>query len=288
MKRFISIFLALVFTLTLMNVVTPAAKADDWDYDTHAWQSSAEDVDFLVISMHPDDDTLFMGAIMPIYGVDQGYNGTILYMSANERRTQEALSGAWTMGLRTYPYFAGMRDVCMKNEKLFNESKVIKVLVRYFRMLRPEVVITHDTNGEYGHWQHKVVAAAAQKAVKLAADPSYDPQSANEYGIWQVQKLYLHLYKENKIVLDVTTPLESLGNRSAWEVAQEAFLCHKSQQNGHHYCDNSGVNDLSKFGLAFSTVGADTGNDMFENVRWPKALQRDSWDYSLGDKQTKA
>ena len=43
MKRFISIFLALVFTLTLMNVVTwpKALQRDSWDYSLGDKQTKA-------------------------------------------------------------------------------------------------------------------------------------------------------------------------------------------------------------------------------------------------------
>lgn len=240
--------------------------------DYHPWQPTVEKADFLVISMHPDDDTLFMGSMIPTYGAERGLNGTILYLATRTRvRRTEALNGAWTMGLRTYPLMAGLPDISIKNKekyaKDFLTEDVERVLVGYIRMLQPEVIMTHDVNGEYGHWQHIVVAEAIQRAVVDAADPTYDPQSAEMSGAWQVKKLYLHLYQENPIFVSATVPLEAFDGRTAWEVAQEAYQCHQSQRLWYHLCNNENENSLEKFGLAFTTVGPDSGvNDMFENI----------------------
>ena len=240
--------------------------------DYHPWEPTIEKADFLVIAMHPDDDTLFMGSMIPTYGAERGLRGTILYLATRTRvRRTEALNGAWTMGLRTYPLMAGLPDISMKNrekyKKDFLTEDVEQVLVRYIRMLQPEVIMTHDVNGEYGHWQHIVVSEAIQLAVEDAANPAYDPESAEMSGTWQVKKLYLHLYEENPIFVSATVPLDAFDGRSAWEVAQEAYQCHQSQRLWYHLCNNENENSLEKFGLAFTTVGLDTGsNDMFENI----------------------
>ena len=105
--------------------------------------------------------------------------------------------------------------------------------------------------------------------MSLAADASYDPDSAAQYGTFQVKKLYLHLYPEHRIQLDVWTPLQSFSGKNVVEIAREAFKCHLSQAKASHYHDDSkGVYSLSDYGLYFSSVGADTKgkNDMFEHI----------------------
>lgn len=240
--------------------------------DYHPWEPSTEKADFLVIATHPDDDTLFMGNMVPTYGAERGLEGSILYLTTRERvRRTEACNGAWIMGLRTYPYMAGLPDISVKNKVKyaadFKVEDVERVLVRYLRRIRPEVVITHDVNGEYGHWQHIIVSQAIQTAVIDAANPSYDPESAELSGTWQVKKLYLHLSEQNPIFISATVPLEAFGGRTGWEVAQEAYQCHQSQRLWYHLCNNENENSLEKFGLVYTTVGLDTGiNDMFENI----------------------
>ena len=240
--------------------------------DWHPWQPTVDKADFLVIATHPDDDTLFMGSMSPTSGAERGLTGTILYLTTRERiRRTEALNGAWIMGLRTYPMMAGLPDISVRNKEKYKNDFLVEdveaALIRYLRRVKPEVVMTHDVNGEYGHWQHCIVAEAIQLAVVDAATPACDPASAEQYGVWQVKKLYLHLSETNPIFISATVPLEAFGGRSAWEVAQEAYQCHQSQRLWYHLCNNENENSLEKFGLVFSTVGSDTGvNDMFENI----------------------
>ena len=78
--------------------------------------------------------------------------------------------------------------------------------------------------------------------------------------------IFIHLYPENSIVLDVDTPLDSFGGKSAYEVAQEAFARHKSQQQWFSV-EKSGPYDCRLFGLYSSQVGPDSrGGDLFENI----------------------
>ena len=237
------------------------------------FEPTPEKADYLLVAMHPDDDVLFLGGVIPIYGAQQGREGVALYMASRVRvRVNEAMAGAWTMGLRTQPVFGGFPDIPPEYraqfENTFRSADVVRYLVRQMRRYRPEVVVSQDVNGEYGHWQHALLAKAVLEAAPLAADAEYDPESAAQYGVWQVKKVYLHLYGEGRITLPVTEPLSAFGGRTAVEVAQEAFACHQSQLPSRHAVTNEGIYSLSDFGLAYTAVGADTPgvNDMFEHI----------------------
>ncbi|NLI55244.1 MAG: hypothetical protein GX417_13175 [Clostridiales bacterium] len=240
----------------------------------HPWNATPAKLDYLIIVAHPDDDVIFMGAIIPTYGVERGLNGTIVYTcSSNIRyRCNEALNGAWVMGLRNHPIFANFPDILPsqreKWEFQFKLKKLTEYYVRIIRQYKPEVMISHDTEGEYGHWQHKNVSKAVCEAVISAADATYDPESVRQYGVFQVKKLYLHLYPENKIKLDVMSPLQEFNYLNIVDISRSAFQQHISQAQASHYDDNNdGVYSLSDFGLYYSSVGADTtGSDMFENI----------------------
>ena len=239
----------------------------------HDWAPTPEKVDYMVIATHPDDDVLFLGAIVPIYTGEQKYEGTIYYVTSTlRRRKNEAMNGAWAMGLRTMPILGGFRDIPQQNanphDPDFRWPRLVQEMVRLFREHQPEVVFTHDQRGEYGHWQHIRVSNAVREAVLLAANPEYDPESVLTYGVWEVKKLYLHLYPENKISIPASEPLTVFGGRSAKEVAEEAFLCHESQMISRHRVTDEGVYSLSDFGLAYTTVGYDTEglNDPFEHI----------------------
>jgi LmbE family N-acetylglucosaminyl deacetylase/Leucine-rich repeat (LRR) protein len=244
----------------------------------HDWQPTPEKLDYLIIAMHPDDDVLFMGAIVPIYTAQKGLEGSILYMATRERvRKDEAMNGAWTMGLRSRPILDDMPDIPdtyrTEFQSTFKQADVTREVVRFLRRYKPEVVFSHDVNGEYGHWQHQLLSAAVLNAAPLASDPTYDEQSYTAYGAWEVKKLYLHLYAENKITLPATEPLAAFDGKTPFDIATEAFECHKSQLQKRHAVRNEGIYSLSDFGLAYTTVGTDTAglNDPFEHID-PAAL----------------
>lgn len=239
---------------------------EPWSY---VWEPTPEKLDFLIISTHFDDDVLFLGAVMPIYGVEHGYTGTILYMTYQLRqRLDEALQGVWTMGERCYPLFAMLPDIYKQESKRapeFSKKIVTNYIVRYFRQYKPLVIFTQDTKGEYGHWQHVRVVECVLEAATLAADESYDPESVATYGTWQVQKVYCHLYPENKLMLDTRAPLEAFGGLNAFEIATEAYKKHVSQHQYWFYVSDDNKYSIGDYGLAFSAV-ENPGEDAFDGI----------------------
>lgn len=235
---------------------------------------SVERTDFLIVTTHPDDEWIFLGAIYPIYGGERGYTGTFAYVTKpNIGRVHEAINSVWTAGMQTLPYFLGFPDVDrsapQSKKDTFKAEDVTLALVRLYRKTKPLVVVSQDAvHGEYGHWQHIVTAQAALDAATLAQDETVDPESAEEYGVWTVKKVYLHLAEQNPIELDVMSPLSAYGGETALQVAKRAFREHKSQQKYvfRPSVGNDSQGDIRFFGLVYTTVGADTENDMFEHI----------------------
>ena len=187
-------------------------------------------------------------------------------------RREEALKGLWVMGVRTYPEFINLLDEHIRSydQTLADwggTDNVTEQLVERIRRFRPEVILTHDLNGEYGHNQHKVTARTMQAAIEAAADPTRYPASAQLYGAWQTKKLYLHLYGENRVYMDWNTPYEQLGGLSPLQSAQLGYSKHVSQHK-YYQVVAGGQYDNSIFGLAYTTVGPDTEgkNDLFEHI----------------------
>ena len=150
----------------------------------------------------------------------------------------------------------------------FHQRRAVhKLVTGWVRRFRPEVLITHDFGGEYGHGVHRVCADAAVKALDFAVNPKKFPDSWKEYGGWDVPKLYIHLYGENVIDFDWRIPLEEFGGKTAFDVAAEAFERHISQKDTEYAVEDSGPRDCSLFGLYRSLVGPDTAHDdLFENL----------------------
>ena len=86
--------------------------------------------------------------------------------------------------------------------------------------------------------------------------PSLPPHNTripyNTYGPWRVKKLYLHLYPNDQITLDWSKPLQSMGGKTGFELAEEAFAYHVTQ---------------AKCGLDVTNTGVKYDNRVFRPVR---------------------
>ena len=243
----------------------------DW---VQVWQPTEEKADILFLSTHPDDELIFFGGAIPTYAVEQQRKVVVAYFSrSNTTRSSELLNGLWHMGVRTYPVIGNFKDSYAKNLKAAYKSaggkdKVNEWIVGLYRQYKPEVVVTQDTNGEYGHKQHMMIAEAAQNCIALAANEDEFTASTIAYGTWQVKKLYLHLYPENQITFDWTVPLKSMNGATGIELAEEAYTLHKTQASSGMSVTETGTKyDNRVFGLAFTTVGEDVRKDDFlENI----------------------
>lgn len=243
----------------------------DW---VQVWQPTEEKADILFLSTHPDDELIFFGGAIPTYAVEQQRKVVVAYFTrSNTTRSSELLNGLWHMGVRTYPVIGNFKDSYAKNLKAVYKSaggkgKVNEWIVGLYRQYKPEVVVTQDTNGEYGHKQHMMIADAAQNCIALAANEDEFTASTIAYGTWQVKKLYLHLYPENQITFDWTVPLKSMNGATGIELAEEAYTLHKTQASSGMSVTETGTKyDNRVFGLAFTTVGEDVRKDDFlENI----------------------
>ena len=253
------------------------------------WQPAPEKADLLVLAGHPDDEILFFGGTIPLYAGERQMNVVVAYLTCGtnskgtEMRRSELLNGLWEMGVRTYPVFGGFWDAySTKLEKAYDnwgKANINKWMVSILRQYKPDVVVTHDVNGEYGHGAHRVCADAIQKCIGYAADASKYTDSAKAYGTWEVKKLYLHMYRQNALEMDWDQPLSAFDGRTGFEVAEDAYQLHVSQKDAAQKNPETGKYEkfvveprdskysCYRFGLAYTAVGEDVlKNDFFENV----------------------
>ena len=273
--------------------------------DVQKWQPYLEKADIVLLTTHSDDEQLFFAGIMPYYAIErkldfqvvyfiQHYNG-INGQGQDHVRPHEQLDGLWTVGITHYPYISGFpdcyaesknRQTALKNIQTvfarvgYSYDDFLEYTVSIIRRFKPQVLISHDLNGEYGHGAHVLNADTCTRAVEISGDPSEFPESAQAYGTWTVKKLYLHLYDQESIVMDWDTTYESMDGYTPFEMTQQGWMCHKSQHYAWFYrwilgTTSSPIEKASqistyspcKYGLYFRTVGPDIyKNDMFENL----------------------
>ena len=237
------------------------------------WDPMPEKINILMVSTHQDDEILFFGGAIPYYSAREDTAVGVVYMADCGRiRYREALDGLWTCGLKYHPVFLGLEDYQTYNlaeaRALWKEDEPVEKLVRVIRRYKPEVILTHDFDGEYGHAQHKACAQITAEALEAAAREDFDPDSVKEYGTWQVRKMYVHLYGENQIHMDWTRPLGEDEVVTPIFLAMEAYDKHRSQQAYFSMRKQGVTYDNTLFGLYYTDVGPDIQkNDFMENAR---------------------
>ena len=238
------------------------------------WQMPDSACDLLVFFAHPDDEALFMGGTIPVYAGEKGMDVVACTISSASRtRRSELLNSLWAMGMRNYPVFGTFQDKYSTRlttaYKFFGETTVKRFVVELFRAYRPKVVVTHDLAGEYGHGMHQMCADASLYAFDAAANPEKFTESAKQYGPWQVSKLYLHLYPDNPVEMDWDKPLTAFSGQTGFQMAQEGYSKHVSQQRYEQFMvePRGSAQSSYRFGLAKTAVGPDVNKDDFlENI----------------------
>lgn len=253
--------------------------------DTPSWVQKWEELenaDLMVCPTHSDDDQLYFSGMIP-WSVAEGYRVQVVYFTNHwntHDRPHELLDGLWTCGVKYYPVISEFPDLyCLSLEEAdaafggagYKERDFTEFYVGLFDRYKPLVVAYHDVDGEYGHGAHMLNTRTIMSAIETAA----------ERGVWDVPKTYVHLWKENPVVFDWDKPLDFFDGKSAFNVSQEAFGCHKSQHRfsslynwiygteGFPIDKAAQIGSYSpcRYGLYRTTVGTDTEiNGLFENL----------------------
>ena len=158
-------------------------SAGELPEDVQVWEPPVEKADLMVVSTHQDDELIFLGGTIPYYATTLKKPTVVMYMANCKRyRRNEALNALWKMGVRTYPEFINLEDkkVGSINEGIRlwgGKDNILSLVVERIRRYKPEVIVTQDLNGEYGHNQHKITARSMMYAIEAAADPARYPES---------------------------------------------------------------------------------------------------------------
>ncbi|MDD3334914.1 MAG: PIG-L family deacetylase [Eubacteriales bacterium] len=234
-----------------------------------------EKADLMVLVAHPDDELLWMGGLLPTYAGERKNKVQVVYLvRSTPLRRLELLDGLWHCGVTAYPDTLSMTDfysnTLKKQYQGWRRETLMERLVSVLRRHQPEVLVTHDINGEYGHGAHRAAADISISAMNAAADPASYPASAASYGAWQVKKLYLHLWtQEGQRVtqMDWSKPLSAFQGKDSITIATEALEYHASQRQRKWEMTVGGEYDNALFGLYASTVGPDEHcDDLLEHI----------------------
>jgi N-acetyl-1-D-myo-inositol-2-amino-2-deoxy-alpha-D-glucopyranoside deacetylase len=166
----------------------------------------------LLVHAHPDDETIGTGATMAKYAADRvgvtlvtctlGEEGEVLvpeleHLAADrddglgQHRVGELAAAMEALRVTDHRFLGGpgrWRDSGMMGTPANDRpdcfwradlDEAVRELVAVVREVRPQVVVTYDSNGGYGHPDHVQAHRVTVAAVDAAADPAYAPSSAS-------------------------------------------------------------------------------------------------------------
>jgi N-acetyl-1-D-myo-inositol-2-amino-2-deoxy-alpha-D-glucopyranoside deacetylase len=193
----------------------------------------------LLVHAHPDDETTGTGAAMARYAAEGahvtlvtctlGEEGEVLVPALAHLAAAEAdqlggyryyeLSRAMAeLGVTDYRLLGGpgrWRDSGMMGldtntaPRAFWQAdlaEATRALVAVVREVRPQVLVTYDENGGYGHPDHIQAHRVAMAAVDAAADPGYAPETG---AAWAVPKVYWSVIPRSAIQRGIDIMVEA-------------------------------------------------------------------------------
>jgi LmbE family N-acetylglucosaminyl deacetylase len=262
----------------------------------------------MCILAHPDDESLGTGGILARYAAE-GITTSLVTATRGQRGwvgDAAAYPGPDVLGrmreaeLRSASRVLGLREVVFLDYldgelDRADPAEAIGQLVAQVRRARPQVVVTFDPTGYYGHPDHIAISQFATAAIVAAADSGYAGPAA--LSPHRVAKLYylapgrdvLAVYQE--VFGDLVMRVDGTERRAAgwddwaittrvdtsayWQQVWRAVSCHRSQlpsyqalrrlpDEHHQYLWGT-----QTFYRAFSLVGGGRAieRDLFEGLR---------------------
>ena len=167
-----------------------------------------EQLRLMAVLAHPDDESLGIGGTLAKYaaaGVDtcvvtatRGERGR--YFTNERRPSDEEVGRVREAELRAASRELGVREVALL-DYLDSEldradpREAVSRIVDHLRRVRPQVVVTFDPFGAYGHPDHIAICQLTSAAVLAAADPGFRAGAAPPH---RVVKLYYFVNDEPK------------------------------------------------------------------------------------------
>jgi N-acetyl-1-D-myo-inositol-2-amino-2-deoxy-alpha-D-glucopyranoside deacetylase len=174
----------------------------------------------LFVHAHPDDECIPTGVTIAKYAAE-GAHVTVVTCTRGEvgeivvddlkhlhddgdealglHRVGEMAAAAEALGFADHRWLGGVgrwRDSGMMGTPENDDPRAFwqadpdeatEALTRIVREVRPQVVVTYDDNGGYGHPDHIQAHRVAVAAIEAAADPARYPDAG---AAWTVSKLY--------------------------------------------------------------------------------------------------
>lgn len=232
---------------------------------------------FMTVGAHPDDErSSVLSLLSRGYGVrtitvtanrgEGGQNaiGTDYRQALGVLRSREMEEASLAFDVELFflsesfddpIYDESFSKSAVETLELWGEDVMMEKLVRAIRQSRPDILFTNFQNvfGQHGH--HRAMAAAAQEAFTLAADPNAFPEHlAMGLEPWQVKKFYLPAgdggsREENpeELAATLTLPVgeyDPIYGASYLQISEQSRAYHQSQGMGRFRSEGPSESEL--------------------------------------------
>jgi len=222
----------------------------------------------MAVLAHPDDESFGIGGVLAKYA-DEGIETYLIVATRGERgrfgenkespgldvvgktREAELLAAAKVLGIREVSFL----DYIDADLDKADPVEVVDKIVFHLRRIKPQVVISFDPAGGYGHPDHIAISQFTTAALVCSGDPKHKGTGQNQpihpphvvtkfyYITWPEIKFnaYNSAFAEMKINVDgevrqvkpwpdwsLTTRIDTV---NYWPQAWQAILCHKTQMD---------------------------------------------------------
>jgi len=222
----------------------------------------------MAVQAHPDDESFGIGGTLAKYA-DEGIETYLLVATRGERgrfgdsnespgldvvgktREAELIAAAKELGVREVIFL----DYIDQDLDKADPNEVIEKITFHIRRLKPQVVLSFDPSGAYGHPDHIAISQFTTAAIVCSGDHKYDlgershsnftPHIVSKfyYIAWPENKFktFQSAFKELKINVDgetrravpwpdwlLTTRIDTV---NYWPQVWRAILCHKTQMD---------------------------------------------------------
>jgi LmbE family N-acetylglucosaminyl deacetylase len=262
----------------------------------------------LAVLAHPDDESLGVGGTLAKYSAEgletylvcatrgeRGWNGpedqNPGLTALGQIREQELKNAAHHLGIKEVIFL----DYIDGDVDQVKPQKAIADISAAIRLIRPQVVVTFDLNGIYGHPDHIALTQFVSAALVCAASESYQypkglpPHTVSKFyhavDSTELVELFRELAGGISMGIDgverthigwqdwsITTRIDA---REYFDKTWEAILCHQSQLSGYGPLVDAPRETLLRFWgegtfiRVFSLVngGRKMERDLFEGLR---------------------
>ena len=193
----------------------------------------------LLVSAHPDDETLFSGGTLAMYA-QKGHDIFILETTRGEGgevgepplttrenlaafREQEVRQAAGILGARDI-FFLPYIDPFMEVNGIARRidaplADFAAAIATYVQKIDPQLVLTHGSNGEYGHPQH----IYTHRATRMALNSARQGTAFMTWSAWYTPAEY-------ERILNQDDQADIISDISPWhDIKVAAALCHQTQ-----------------------------------------------------------